>query len=178
MSKTKVPAKISDDEILLNPAKVSFIIAQKRPSFRELANTYNVSKSKLQQVAKRDGWETQRARYHRNIMDTANKKVMNKIAQERRDKLEKINKVFHHGIDKLLNLIDKDKYVVSVRDINLLVRLTEFMDGNPEQIKEKRFVLDKPLQEYTVEELIALRNMIHEGTAEVAEYEIIGEEDD
>ena len=172
---------ITDEEIAISPVRTSFIIAEKKPSYRELESSYNIPKSTIQEIAVRENWEAKRSRYHRSIIDASEKKVMNKIAKERRNKLEKINNVFHKGIDRLLELIDRNEYVVSVRDLNLLVRLTEFLEGNPEEIKEKRYVLDKPLQDYTVEELQAIQNQINEGQGKIvdADYELVdGYEDE
>jgi hypothetical protein len=162
---------ITDIEISISPIRTSFIIAEKKPSYRDLEKSYGMPKSTIQDIAKKENWEAQRAKYHRSIIGASEKKVMTKVASERRKKLEKINTVFHKGIDRLLELIDGDKYVVSVRDLNILVRLTEFLEGNPEEIKEKRFVLDKPLQEYSIEELMAMQNQIIEGTATIVEEE-------
>ena len=53
----------------------------------------------------------------------------------------------------------------------MLARLSEFLAGEVESRKGHTFKLDKPLSEYTVEELLAMQNRIIEGTAEVVEIE-------
>ena len=164
-------ATISDDEIEIAPIKTSFIISKTRPSYRDLEASYGVPKSKIQEVAVREKWEAQRAAYHRGIITKAQQNVMRKVEQERMKKLEKLNNIFHKGADKILELMDSDKYVVSVRDLNILVKLAEFLEGNPEKIEEKRFVLEKPISEYSIEELIAIKNQITEGKAKVIDIE-------
>jgi len=177
---------IDDIEIKISPVKVIFITSKEKPSFRQLEASFGVPKSSIKDIADRENWELQREKYHRSIITDDEKRVMSKIKKERREKLNKINKVFNTGIDKLLDLIEAGTYVVSVRDLNILIRLTEFLEGNPEEIKEKRFVLDKPLSEYTLEELIAMKNKVIEGEAtvidsneeEYADYEEIQDEED
>ncbi len=158
---------ISDDEIMVAPIRTSFIIAQKKPSFRDLEASYGMPKSKIHEIATRENWEMQRSDYHRNMITKSQKNIMNRVERERRKKLEKLNNIFHKGADRLLELMDSDKYVVSVRDLNILVKIAEFLEGNPEKIEEKRFVLEKPISEYSVEELIAIKNQIIEGKAKV-----------
>lgn len=167
---------LDDMEIELSPVKTSFIISMKKPSYRELEESYGIPKSTIQEVAIREKWEAQRAAFHKGVITKSQNNVMRRVEKERRKKLEKLNNIFHKGADKLIELMDSDKYVVSVRDLNILVKLAEFLEGNPEEIKEKRFVLEKPISEYSVEELLAIKNQIIEGKATVIDK--YDEEDD
>jgi len=72
---------------------------------------------------------------------------------------------------------------MTVKDLNVLARLAEFLAGEVEARKEHTFKLDKPLSEYTVEELLAMQRNIIDGNAEVidivdAEYEELIEDKD
>lgn len=158
---------IEDIEILISPVRTSFIVAKKKPSFREMEEVYGIPKSTIKDICDREDWESKRAKYHRSIITDNENKIMSKVRKERMAKLGKINEVFNKGVAKLLELIDDGKYVVSVRDLNTLIRVGEFLEGNPEEIKEKRFKLDKPLSEYTLEELVAMKNKMIEGEFEV-----------
>jgi hypothetical protein len=60
---------------------------------------------------------------------------------------------------------------MTVKDLNVLARLAEFLAGEVEARKEHTFKLDKPLSEYTIEELLAMQRNIMDGNAEVIDIE-------
>ena len=152
-------------------ARTSFIISPTKPSYRDLAKSYGVSKSALQSISVQEDWEAQRIEYQNQVITKAQNSFKAKVAKERAKKLKKINTIFEKGADKLIEQLDSKQYRITVRDLNTLARLSEFLAGEVESRKGHTFKLDKPLSEYTVEELLAMQNRIIEGTAEVVEIE-------
>jgi hypothetical protein len=150
-------------------AKTSFIIAQNKPSFRDLEDSYGIPKSTLNDIAIKENWEAERTDYHNKIISSSQNSIKSIVAKERKKKLSKVNKIFEIGADRILEQLESNSYRITIKDLNILARLSEFLSGEVDSRQGHTWKLDKPLSEYTVEELLALKNKIIEGTAEVVE---------
>ena len=159
------------DLYLLAQARTSFIISLQKPSYRELEKSYNIPRSTLFYFAKKEDWENQRVEYHQKVIEKSQNSLKAKVSRERSKKLVKVNDIFHKGADKLIQQLNENQYRMTVKDLNVLARLAEFLAGEVEARKEHTFKLDKPLSEYTVEELLAMQRNIMDGNAEVIDIE-------
>jgi len=161
------------DVYTISEARVSFITARIEPSVRDLENTYGIPKSTIHDIMIRENWHAKRSDYWSKEIDKTERSAIAKIRRERNKKLEKINSLFEKGSERLLKKFEDDTFYISVRDLNLLCRLGEFLSGEADSRHEHKVKLDKPLSEYSTAELIAMRNRIIEG-----DYEIIDGKDD
>ena len=78
-------------------ARTSFIISPTKPSYRDLAKSYGVSKSALQSISVQEDWEAQRIEYQNQVITKAQNSFKAKVAKERAKKLKKINTIFEKG---------------------------------------------------------------------------------
>ena len=170
----------SEGNPVLSQAKMSFIIANKKPSFRQLEEDYGIPKSTLNDICTKECWELQRDEYQKSIIDVSESNIKKAVLKQRSKKIVAITTIFDKGVNKLIEKIDRDEYTITPKDLNTLARLTEFLSGEVEERKQKTFVLDKPLEDYTLAELKEMQNRAIEGQNKIidADFEVNEDEDE
>lgn len=156
-------------ETTIYTLRTAFIVSQNKPSFRQLEEQYHVSKSTIADIASKEDWELQRSKYQNGILGTAQKKVMAEIAKKRQEKVKKLEKIFDKGADRIIELLDKKEYKINIKELDTVARLIEFEQGNADSRVDHVLKLKKPLNEYSLDELIEMHQKVIEGDFELLE---------
>jgi len=164
-------------ESTIASARTAFITSLIKPSIRKLAAVYGMSKTVLHKYMVEQDWESQRHKYQQSITTSAQNKLMLQNKRVRAAQLSDVRTILSLATGRMKLLMSSGEYNPSIKDLDMLIRLDAFISGEPDSRTEKTIKLDKPLSEYTKDELVAIRNRVLEGEFELIENDEENEEE-
>lgn len=165
-----------------NNIRMNYIVRIDEPSVVQLAKEFHVSHGIIGEKCKNEKWVRQRKDFQRGIYDKVKgdieKETLNLIKKKRVTYIQFIDGLIAVGGNKLKRALE-DKAnttaMLSVGEINTLIRLREFLMGTPDS-RSVVIHLDKPPNEMTHEERDNLRKKLEDikkGKSVDATYEVM-----
>lgn len=167
----------SDSEVLdiivfnkVKEIKTEFITSDAKKSLIDLCKNYNAPLSIVDDIAKKESWETEREVYHSTVINNIKKQIVNTRVKAELNTLARGMVLQKKIYDKILTDIDTGLYSPTVKDFT---EITKVMNGAKESDNVVNFnnnkilkiSVTKPVEEMTYEEIIDLETKIREEQA-------------